>query len=714
MFNIKNVLIPSAAKVEGGDEIIKIGTVSNTLFNIKADECLVEAEKLIAGAFENKASALPAKEGYEIIIEVNPDNKEFSDFGKPDAYIINISKDRAILTGWDNAGAYYAAVTFAKLLHNDNNSVMLPLCTVYDYPYFEKRGHFMECRYGSDFMTLEDWKKGIDYLSEMKINTITLGLYGCWTRQYDGQFAEYQYIPFEKYPELKTPRDIKYYSVKERKHIYKHDILPTIYKDDYFGDMIEYAKTKHITVIPLFNSLGHNTLIPRVFPEVSAVGEDGNVTGVSFCTNNEKTYEIMFSIYDEIIDRYLKPNGIDSFEIGMDEVFPVVGADENDIHKAMSPFCLCEKCRNEDHGQLMLEYIIKLVKHLKEKGMKNVYVYHDMLFEHDLLNDELVDRLKKEDIYDIVVIDWWTYENTENLYDGKADKVNSKFRSVAKPLTGYYHWRLPSQANGNIYDVTEIAKKHNFEGIIAYSSFEYCYDYNYKVLAECAWSQNSELGKADLLSRYANEMFPENPIGAQKVIEVMQNFMLGQFVTRENFCETIFDYYQNTYLKTDLEYPQDYPAKPFKMIRDDEAKYLPFLRNILIESENAYRFFDENASSEIGDVWKLMAKTFNSLVDEFYSIYMFAKAYNDGSIDENMFVAELNRLIKEREKTMALCETTRIEANSYTLLRNMSIYRQFTIDLRDYIKEQITKGKKPEVDIFSFWNILSDYSKFLR
>ena len=64
-------------------------------------------------------------------------------------------------------------------------------------------------------MTLEDWKKAIDYLSETKINKMIVGLYGCWPRQYDGEFAEYLYIPFKKHPELSTPRNIKYYSAKE-------------------------------------------------------------------------------------------------------------------------------------------------------------------------------------------------------------------------------------------------------------------------------------------------------------------------------------------------------------------------------------------------------------------------------------------------------------------------------------------------------------------
>ena len=83
-------------------------------------------------------------------------------------------------------------------------------------------------------MTYDDWKQGLDYLSEMKINMVVCGVYGCWVRQYDGDFAEYLYIPFEKYPELKTPRNIKYYSAKQRSMIYKKDVLPKMFEDDYF------------------------------------------------------------------------------------------------------------------------------------------------------------------------------------------------------------------------------------------------------------------------------------------------------------------------------------------------------------------------------------------------------------------------------------------------------------------------------------------------
>lgn len=64
------------------------------------------------------------------------------------------------------------------------------MCFILDYPHYATCRHFMEYRYGSDFTTFEDWKKEIDYLSEIKINTLTIGLYGCWPRQYDGMLAE--------------------------------------------------------------------------------------------------------------------------------------------------------------------------------------------------------------------------------------------------------------------------------------------------------------------------------------------------------------------------------------------------------------------------------------------------------------------------------------------------------------------------------------------
>ena len=54
---------------------------------------------------------------------------------------------------------------------------------------------------------------------------------------------------------------------------------------------------------------------------------------------------------------------------------------------------------------MLEDYTITLLAHLKERGMKKVYIYHDMLAEHELLNSDFADRLKKEGVYDVAAID---------------------------------------------------------------------------------------------------------------------------------------------------------------------------------------------------------------------------------------------------------------------------------------------------------------------
>lgn len=715
MFDFKNAIIPKPAEARDTGKDICLGEVSEACLKLSVcgeGEVFDETKKYLEEKLTEITAACVLCGNYEVKLTVNPSDPRFEGRGKSEAYIIDVKESGAHLVGFDEAGAYYAAVTFPKLLHSVGGKLCLRECFILDYPYFKERGHFMECRYGSDFMTLEDWKKGLRYFSEMKINTITVGLYGCWSRQYDGEFAEYLYIPFKKHPELSTPRHIKYYSAAEKKWVYKHDVLPVMFTEDYFGEMIKFGKKCNIKVIPLFNSMGHNTLIPRVHPEISAKDENGKDLGVGFCTSNEKTYDILFDIYDEIIERYLKPNGIDSFEVGLDEIWDVLGYDKNNLQEPRSSFCKCEKCKNMTHAEIMTEHMIRLVKHLKEKGMKNVYVYHDMFFENDLLDEKLAKRLKDEGIFDTVVIDWWSYTGKEMLFHGKSDKVNGIFRGIGKPMTGYYHWNMPSHANPNIYAMLDVAMKNKFEGMTAYSSFEYSYDYPYNVFAECTWNPSDAKNEDEVLKRYALVNFGSDALGAYRNMKIMNEITECMYPMTP--MQNLFSYYMSCYLRGNTEYPQNYPAKQFKAIYDDEKKYLPYLRDIVCRAGEVYNYFSENITSDTGGVWALIALTYKALADEFYTIYTYAAAYNAGELDESDFVSELLRLIKQRDRAIALCERVRIPANRYTCIRNMSVARQFTEDLYTYMKSEITAGRKPEVDILNYGKYLSKTSMFLR
>jgi len=196
MFTLQNAIIPMPQHIEDKEFEISIKSCDVS----GCDKEVIEKKLSGFGVFTDET-------GYKISIKTDKTDKRFKNAGKKEGYIIDVHKDKAEVIGYDEAGTYYGAVSLGKLFHREGDSVLLPGCFISDYPYFGTRGHFMECRYGSDFMTFDDWKNGIDYLSEMKINTLTIGIYGCWKRQYDGIFAEYLYTPISKYPCLKTPRE---------------------------------------------------------------------------------------------------------------------------------------------------------------------------------------------------------------------------------------------------------------------------------------------------------------------------------------------------------------------------------------------------------------------------------------------------------------------------------------------------------------------------
>ena len=642
---------------------------------------------------------------FKINIIVNPDYAGFEGNGKSEAYVIETNESEATICGYDEKGAFYGCITLNKLIKK-GGEYTLPICTIIDYPHYAVRGHFMECRYGSDFMTLEDWKGAVDYFAQMKINKIIIGLYGCWARQNDGMFAEYQYVPLEKYPQLKTPRHIKYYSPEKQEMVINENVLPVMYETDYLCELMAYAKTRNIEVVPLFNSLGHNTLIPRLIPEISAVDETGEQCGFGFCTNNPKTYEVMFNIYDEIIDRYLKPNGLTSFHIGLDEVWNMIGHYEDDLQKDKSPFCQCDKCRGVEYGELMLQYIIKIAKYLKTRGIKTLYVYHDMLFKHNMLTEETANRLKAEGLYDMIVVEWWSYRiKRDEMFAGRIDELNNHLRSIGKPMTGYFHWEFPCCTTKNIDIINELTQKNGFEGMISYSAFEYGYDYNYQYYAQTCWNPK-DIENID--DNYTNYRFPDEA-DAKYFTNSTNTFTFDGSGSNTNLIKERYGYYGYSYLRGGSEYPQSYPAKAFIYLKDNEESQIKILGETLASARNAYNYFGKS-SAEFAPVWKLNSGIFMAISDEFLTIYNKSDDFNNGKISKEDFIKELDRLIAQREEVMALCEKVRIKANQYTMMRNMTIIRQFMLDLKDYLEN----NDVTEINPCEFDKYLSEASWFLR
>lgn len=697
MHDPKEILIPYPQKISkiGGE--VKIAEILNPCFSLILSgegTIFTEAVNIFLDRISSLCACSSTKNAgnYRIHFEIIENYQLLK--GKKEGYSLEISRCDTRLIASDEAGILYGVYTLLQLIYQKGNDILLPILQILDYPRFKDRGQFLECRYGSDFMTKEDYKKVIDYFASLKQNSLTIGIYGCWSQQYDMAKSEYLYFPIKKYPELKTPRNIKYYSQKENKWIVKENVYPVMFEEDFFGELVEYGKRKNITVKPLINSLGHNSLIPRVFPETCAKNEDGSPieNSYAFCTENEKTYEVMFNIYEEVIERYIKPFGNDSIQIGLDEVRHV---------------CKCQKCRNIDHTELMVRYIIRLCKYLKSRGIKNVYFYHDMLFDKkNIINEDLKQRFIDEDVYDVAVIDWWNYRLNEFEFAGKKNEVNSIFRSIIKPMTGYFHWTLPPQIDENIRRFAILADKMDFEGIEPYGAYEECFDKSFSYSSDLSWNPSTADNIDNFNKRYAKKIFPDNSSEALKVLSDMQSimFMIGDF--EGNFIGNLDYYRKYSYTANLVPYPDD----AFKTILENPKKNMQYLGDVYTKATSAIDFFDK-CPSRLGEVWKLIAMQYSTYSDIFYtlcSLYLKSQSGEDIEVSLN---AEVKRLLDRQNKLMYSAENIRIKATSYALLRNMSIMRQFLIDLYNSVLE---RGSDFELDITNFQGILSKVFSFLR
>ena len=644
---------------------------------------------------------------YPVIFELDSLEFEVADPAhRVEGYVLDIAENLARIRAETESGLFYGAITLKKLFDGKT----LPVCSIVDWPDFSDRGLMLENRYGSDFMTLDDYKKAVDWLSEMKYNQLTIGVYGCWCVQYDMRLSEFLYIPLKSHPELLTPRDVRYWSPARQQYIERENILPTMFREDYFGKLIEYAKSRNIKVKPLFNSLGHNTLIPRLHPELSAKDENGRPTKHGFCVSDDAVYDFMFSVYDEIIDRYLAPNGIDAIEIGLDEVYAWYGEDLDDIYGKFEPYCRCPKCRGMDRKELMLKYIVRVVKHLKSKGMKSVYIYHDMLFEQfDIVNEELVELFKKEDIYDVTVLDWWCYTKEEDLFQKR--EINGLFRGIAKPFTGYYHWVIPMEYNSNIKALAKQAKAHSFEGIESYSSFEYCFDRPFAYQSELSWNIGTLDDDRGFRAKYAASRFPEDPEEAERVLDLMEDLTTNDVkVNRMNGLE----YYWYTYVSPDEPYPRRFHQSIYKKILDDFDGYNDYFDGVLEKAEKAKKFFDR-FDTQAGDVWYLIADHYAVYAAIYKSVSTLIKYYGQGDYaDPDKILDMVGERIEDLENFMADVEATRIEANSYVYMRNHSITLQFLCDVYDYIEENSRDGSLPEFGLDKIDDCLSERYHSLR
>lgn len=439
-----------------------------------------------AELLERAAATAPAATGapYPISLRLGDDPAWPSGAARDEAYALEIGAEGAALVAATPAGAFLGCQTLRQLLRSDHAA--LPAARVVDWPDLRYRGLYVESKWGPDRMSLADWKALVDEMATRKFNSLGVGVYGCWVVQYGGKRTEFLMLPFPDHPALATPKTLRYYSPAAAAWE-TLEYLPTMVTEDFFGELVAYAKAQNVTVRPHFNCPGHNTLIPRAYPEVSAKDETGNPIGYGFCLADPRTYELIFALYDRVIARYLRPNGVDWFHIGLDEVEAYAGIDEADPTRMVEPWCRCPLCRDRPRGQQLQEYAVTICAHLKEQGIGTITMWNDALEKLDALDETFVGMLEAAGVRENVVVQWWRYREPVLV-----PRPEIGVRAWTTPMAGYWPNMFTHGYTANISAMLLHGARAGAEGADAYCIYDPAFDRNYALLAQLAWDQTGE------------------------------------------------------------------------------------------------------------------------------------------------------------------------------------------------------------------------------
>jgi hypothetical protein len=694
--------------LEGEGAVLYRGGQSRYTVISRAEGAQVgQAEKLIADALGTQCA-----DGAQIVLTLAPAPADLPNGEQ--GYTLRVQDNRVTVTGFGQLGLLYGAVTLCQLMELEKGEIFLPALEITDSPDIEKRGHFIESRFGTDLMELEDWKKVIDDMVQKKQNTLTISLYGCWCIQFDNRVSEYIFVPVPKYPELKTPVYSRYYSPAKNDWVDEKCDTPMAAKD-FFGEICAYGRQWGVEVIPLVNSYGHNTLIPDRYPEVSAKYEDGTPTYNGLCTSEEKTYELLFDIYDTIIDNYLRPNGITSFDIGLDEVGlgdETTGVNAREPFKSHHAFCRCEKCRGKSPIDRFIAHAVRLITHLKEKGMTRVYIYNDMIYranraaEEDFL-PQFVKAIEDAGLSDVTVINWWKYNCRRASFEATGfwaeDLRRSKLPAVTKPMNGYYHWHMLHPAIRNSFLHGQLARESGAMGYLSYSCWDDMYDRTNSAQAMYAWNFGAADSVESASRAYCRRLFPTKAKEAHRGFELLElcNEEGGEkredgskILSTRVLSESILSYYPYSYLRLSKCYPRNFPGEPMQTILSNREETQRLIYQALACAEGARRIFGDIAESEGCDryfarVYELESENFALLYEDYLALLRMHDLSAEG-IDESAR-EEILALAAERKNAriahMKKREETKRGHNGCNLpiqLRHQSIFMQLFADIESY------------------------------
>ena len=284
----------------------------------------------------------------------------------PEAYSLNVQKNRIEIKAAKPAGFFYAMQTLRQLLpkeiERDSNQGefewLVPAVNITDSPSFKWRGFMLDV--SRHFLPKEDVLRMIDNLALHKINTLHFHLT-------DDQGWR---IEIKKYPKLteigawRVDHEDKNWNSRPKQRVGQKATYGGFYTQEDIKEIIAYAQKQFITIVPEIEMPAHVTSVLAAYPQFSCTGGPftvlpGGVWPITdiYCAGNDSTFLFIEDVLSEVIDLF--PSKY--IHIGGDE------ATKTEWEK-------CWKCKNrirtealKDVGELQSYFIRRIEKFINSK-----------------------------------------------------------------------------------------------------------------------------------------------------------------------------------------------------------------------------------------------------------------------------------------------------------------------------------------------------------
>ena len=289
-------------------------------------------------------------------------------FSKNDAlgdeeYRLQVTSKKVEIQAKTGKGAFYGLQTLLQLMPapiygNELSTVALtvPNCLIEDAPRFSYRGLMLDV--GRYFFSVDAVKRYIDLMAIYKLNTFH------WHLTEDQGWR----IEIKKYPLLTSISSVRKESMLAHYPDQKYDGKPHggFYTQEQIKEVVAYATSKYIQVIPEIEMPGHSTAVLAAYPQFGANGDKilqvktkwGVAEDVLF--PREETFTFLEDVLTEVMALF--PGQY--IHIGGDEC-PKTQWKE-------SRFCqdLIKKLGLKDENELQSYFIRRIDKFVTSKGKK--------------------------------------------------------------------------------------------------------------------------------------------------------------------------------------------------------------------------------------------------------------------------------------------------------------------------------------------------------